>query len=380
MLSNDDRAATATQPRRRRPGRRLAGGLLSVAAAAGVAAGLLVAGSGSAALTRTTRPGDPQVAAAVSPWSAARAQAGMPRYYVLGAESKSGAGSLQVRASATGRVVSTVAGAAACNPETFQLATADDRSFVVGCDTPHSKSASIAFYRFRITSHGRASGLTPLAIRTSAAGLDAVSLTPDGRRLAIAMQGFGAVPGGPGAVEVVTLATGVTRTWTGSTPYSLTWTDNGRAIGLFENSGLYELNASTAGNKLSSARLVLPRTYGKDGLETAELSPDGRTIIASVVYDRGNQPLHRGTVVGGIVEFSATTKKALRTPVTIHAQYSVDGGGNEAGWYQAPCGLGPVDATGNHVLASCDQFGRADRGLFTALPGVGGATYFNAAW
>jgi hypothetical protein len=304
----------------------------------------------------------------------------MPRFYVLGQESKSGTGSLQVRSSATGRVISTVAGPVACDPKTFQITTADDRSFVVGCDTPHSKSASIAFYRFRITSRGRASGLTPLAVRTPNDALDAVSLTPDGRRLAIAMQGFGGVPGGPGAVEVVTLATGATRTWTGSTPYALTWTDNGRAVGLFENSGLYKLNVSTAGNKLSSARLVMPRTYGKDGLETAELSPDGRTIIASVIYDRGNQPLHRGTVVGGIVEFSATTKKVLRTPVTIHAQYSVDGGGNEAGWYQAPCGLGPVDATGNHVLASCDQFGRADRDRFTALPGVSGASYFNAAW
>jgi hypothetical protein len=363
MPRNDDRVAKVTQPARRWPARRIAAGLLSAAAAAGFATGALIAASPA-----------PARAAEVG----AGADAGMPRYYVLGSES--GAAALQVRSSATGKVISTVIAPAACDQKTLKMATADDRSFVVGCDTPQSKSQSIAFYRLQVTSRGRASGLRPLAIRTPADALDAVALTPDGRRLAIAMQGFGGVPGGPGAVEVVTLATGATRTWTGSSPYDLTWTDNGRELGFFEHSGLYTLNVSTAGSTLSSAHLVLSRMFRSDGVETARLSPDGRTIIASVTYDIGNQPLHRGSVVGGIIEISARTKKQLGTLLSIHAQYSVDGGGSEAGWYQTSCGLGPIDPTGHHLLASCDRFGRLDRGRFTALPGVPAVSYFNAAW
>jgi hypothetical protein len=227
MPINDDRAASATQPGRRPRGRRIAAGLLSAAAAAGLATGVQAATSGPALAAPPTQLGSVRLAAAVSPWSAARPEAGMPRYYVLGQESKSGTGFLQVRSSATGKVISSVTAPAACDPKTFQIATADDRSFIMGCDTPQSKSASIAFYRFRITSRGRASGLTPLAIRPADDALDAVSLTPDGRKLAIAMQGFGGIPGGPGAVEVVTLATGATRTWTGSSPYDLTWAITG---------------------------------------------------------------------------------------------------------------------------------------------------------
>jgi hypothetical protein len=380
MLINDGRTAkaTATQPARCRPARRIAAGLLSAAASAGLAAGLQVARSGPASAS-ATQLGGARLAAAVSPWSAGQADAGMPRYYVMGSES--GAAALQVRSSATGKVISSVTPPAACDPKSFKIATgADDRSFVVGCDTPQSKSRSIAFYRLQITSRGRASGLTPLAIRTPDDALNDLVLTPDGRRLAIGMQGFGGVPGGPGALEVVTLANGATRTWTGGSPFDLTWTDNGRELGFFGNSGLYTLNVSTAGGTLSSAHLVLSRTFQSDGVEEAKLSPDGSTIIASVNYDKVSLPLHRGSVVGGIIEISVRTKKQLGTLLPMHAQYSVDGGGSEAGWYETSCLLGPIDTTGHHLLVSCDRFGRLDRGRFTALPGVPAVTYFSAGW
>lgn len=356
-------AIQAIQPARPRPGRRIAAGLLSAAAAAGLATGALAATSPALANAAQARVG---------------AGAGMPRYYVLGSES--GAGALQVRSSATGRVISSVTAPAACDAKTFQIATADDRSFVVGCDTPQSSSRSIGFWRLQVSSRGRASGLRPLAIKTPDDALDAVALTPDGRQLALAMQGYNEGPGGPGAVEVVTLVSWATRTWTGSSPYDLTWTDHGRQLGLFEASGLYTFNPGAAGSTLSSAHQVLSRTYHSDGVQSAKLSPDGRTIIASVTYDLGHQPLHRGTVVGGIIAISARTRQQLGTLLPIHAQYSADGGGSEAGWYQTSCTLGPIDRTGNHLLASCDRFGRLDRGRFTALPGVPPVAYFSAGW
>ena len=368
MPKNNHRVARATRPTRlarRRPGRRLAARLLSVAATAGLATGALAT-------------------AAAAPASAAQARvnadAGMPRYYVLGQETATGAGVVQVRSSATGAVISSVTGPAACDPKTFKFATADDRNFVVGCDTPQATSQSIGFYRLQVSSRGRPSGLRPLAIKTPDDALDAVDLTPDGGRLAIAMQGYNEGPGGPGAVEVVTLKTGATRTWTGSSPYDLTWTDNGRELGLFEGSGLYRFNPGTTGTTLKSARQVLSRSYHSSGVETAKLSPDGRTIIASVTYDLGNKPLHRGVVVGGIVRISAQTKQQLATLLPIHAQYSADGGGSEAGWYQTNCVLGPIDRTGRHMLVNCDRVGRLDRSRFTALPGVPSVASFSAAW
>ena len=362
MPTNDDRAANATQPGSGHRGRRRrAQWVFSVAVSVAAAAGLA---GGVTASSAATMP--------------ARADAGMPRYYVI--SSHSGPAALQVRTSATGRVTGRVAPPAACDPKTFRIAgAADDPNFVVGCDTPYAKSQAIAFYRLRIDSRGHASALRPLAIRTPAGSLDDLALTPDGRRLAISMQGFN---GAPGALEVVTLATGRVRTWTGGSPYDLSWVGNGRELGFFGSGGLYGLNPDapgTNGGKLSSAHLLLSRTFGRNGMEEARLSPDGTTIIASVIY-ASSAPLHRGSVVGGIVQISVRTGKVLHTLVTQHAHYSTDGGGSEAGWYSAGCMLGPIDSTGQHLLAGCDHFGRLDRARFTALPGVAQDTFFAAAW
>ena len=103
----------------------------------------------------------------------------------------------------------------------------------------------------------------------------------------------------------------------------------------------------------------------------AVLSENGSTVVATVEYGNVGPKLTGKTVIGGVEEFSATTRKPLRTLLTMHAHYSLDGGGSEAGWYMSPCSLGPVDATGYHVLVSCDQFDRIDRGRVTPLPGPG---------
>jgi hypothetical protein len=85
-----------------------------------------------------------------------------------------------------------------------------------------------------------------------------------------------------------------------------------------------------------------------------------------------------GTVVGGIVELSARTGRVLRTMVTEQAPYSGDPG--HAGYYSTPCALAAVDATGRHLLVSCDAFGRLDRGRFTPLPGVAPQMDVQAGW
>jgi hypothetical protein len=125
---------------------------------------------------------------------------------------------------------------------------------------------------------------------------------------------------------------------------------------------------------LLSGRRILPQTVGPDEVQSALLTPDAHSIIASVTYN-GTRQVSHGTVVGGIVEISAQTGRPLRTLLAERAAYSVD-----AGWYITSCLLASIDTTGNHLLVSCARFGRLDRGRFTALPGAAPQTAVATAW
>jgi hypothetical protein len=89
-------------------------------------------------------------------------------------------------------------------------------------------------------------------------------------------------------------------------------------------------------------------------------------VIASVTY-AGAGHVGRGTVVGGIAELSARTGRPLRTLLAEHAAPPDPG---HPGWSITPCALIAADATGHHLLVSCDTFGRLDHARFTALPGA----------
>ncbi len=72
---------------------------------------------------------------------------------------------------------------------------------------------------------------------------------------------------------------------------------------------------------------------------------------------------------------SAQTGRPLHTLLAERAAHSSD-----AGWYITSCLLPSIDRTGHHLLVSCDQFGRLDRGRFTPLPGAAPQTAVAAAW
>ena len=141
--------------------------------------------------------------------------------------------------------------------------------------------------------------------------------------------------------------------------------------------GLWVLNTAAAGHSLMSARRILPASAGGDDVQSAVLSPDGTTAIASVTYN-GTRHAGPGTVVGGIVELSARTGRPLRTLLALRAAYSADPA--RPGWYIGQCLLPATDATGSHLLVSCDRFGRLDRARFTALPGAAPQSTVAAAW
>jgi hypothetical protein len=373
-------AGLFTRARRARDRRRRAVlGAVSVAAVAAVAAGVLVVSGAQGtrqAAAADRPPGALLDAAIVPPPAAVTAAAGMPEYYLSASHSASVA---DVRASATGRVLSTVTLPAWADPKLTQVAAAgNDRTYVLALagDRP------TVFDVLRVGADGQASRLRTLRVAPlpSGASVNALAISPDGRELAVAVQLEG---GQRGELTVMPLAGGAARTWTSAQagmPWSVSWAEGGRELGFFwqdegpdagsarrSSSGFWVLNVAAPGHGLLSGRRIVPGSVGSDDVEAALLTPDGSTVIAAVDYD-GLASVAKGTVVGGIVALSARTGHVLRTLLSERAPYSADPG--HAGYYSTSCSLGAVDATGQHLLVSCDSFGRLDRGRFTPLPGV----------
>ena len=316
-------------------------------------------------------------AAVTGPPPAGAAVSGMPRYYVTADHFRPVA---EVRDSATGKRLATVALPRTIDPKTSQIAAAGNgRTFALALlSFPRTR-----FYRLQVADGGRSARLTRLNAPPLPAGeyADGIAVSPDGRSLAVAAQDSG---GQHGLVEVVWLATGATRIWTtarAGIPAGVSWA-GGHTLGFFwegaaqGSSGLWQLNTAAPGHGLLSGRRVLPASTGGDAVQYAQLTPAG-TAIAAVTYN-GTAHVARGTVVGGIVELSTGTGRPLRTLLLEHAAYSAEPG--LRGWYIGTCQLAAADRTGSHLLVSCDRFGRLDRGRFTALPGAAPMSAVAAAW
>ena len=374
----------AVRSRRRRVAVRAASVLAVVAVAAG-----------ASVVSQTSRPehspaGQPPGllldAAVAAPPSARAAVWGMPRYYVTADHGRPVG---EVRDAASGKTLSVVPLPGGIDPKLSQVAAAgDDHTFVLALFAfPRTR-----FYLMQVAAGGRSARLSSLPIPPLPAGAvaDAIAVSPGGRELAVAVQFSG---GQGGAVEVMSLATGAVRRWTTSragVPGDLSWADGGRELGFFwqdagpgsgsprtSGSGLWLLDTTAPGHNLMSARRILSAHVGSDTVQSAVLTPDGSTVIASVVYD-GVDHVSRGTVVGGLVELSARTGRPLRTLLAERAAHSADPG--NPGWYITPPVLVAADATGNHLLVSSDKFGRLDHGRFTALPGIAPQLATAAAW
>jgi hypothetical protein len=378
----------ARNQRRRRTAVRAAAMLavISVAVAVPVAIRSARPGAGPA----DQAPGLLLDAAVTGPPPPGAADRGMPPYYVTADHSRPAA---YIRDSRTGKILSVMPLPRGIDPKASQITAAgDDRTFALALlSFPRTR-----FYLMHVAANGRSARLAPLPVPPLPAGAfaDAIALSPDGSKLAVALQTSGAqhreLSGAEhGAVRVVSLATGAVRTWTTARtgiPGGLSWAGGDRELGFFwqgtgaassDSSGLWVLDTASPGGNLMSGRRIVPGATGGDTVQYAQLSPNGTTAIAAVTYT-GTARVGPGTVVGGIVELSAWTGHPLRTLLAEHAAYSPDPG--HAGWYVTPCILAAADVTGKHLLVSCDRFGRLDRGRFAALPGAAPQTAVAAAW
>jgi hypothetical protein len=307
----------------------------------------------------------------------------MPGYYVVVA----GLGVLEVvvRASGDGHVTGSVAipvgpGSPRAPVGGEPFASADGRHFVIvvsrGGDLPGV--ADVSLFRLTVSPAGRPGQLDQLSFDSRGVPVIGAALSPDGRMLALSLVDEFTLSGALfGSVEVINLASGATRTWTGQSapgywpgvpawasngtvdlPW---WHDTGHGMVPAEITGIRQLDIGVPGASLAAGRLVAFPAPAP-GLESALLSPGGGQVIASSC--RAGH--HRATV--RVAELSATDGRLVRVLRTQMARFGNDADAQDAVF--SMCQVLSVTGDGDHLLVQAFTFGRIDNGVFTSLPGT----------
>jgi hypothetical protein len=348
-------------------------------------------GSGSAVST-TTRPQAP--ASAPAP--------GMPRFYVVVYNTFVGEKIPTIAAihdSATGKTlakvpVPTLYSGGGANAAGISAA-ANDRTYLI---TETGNNDAIRFYRLQVAANGRSATVNRLAINWPP-GLSpdfAAALSPDGTRLAVAVQvchRSGCVYSG---IRVITLATGAVRSWTttaNGAAFQASWAGNSRVSFEWQSSSKHPARAlrtsyrllevsGNGGNLLSGPIVATPRAELSGAMPAALFTADGSREITSTFT---STPDGRGTrtVVAKTVEASTSTGQVLRVLATTTATgASTDpNSSNSAASFEQGCDVFAAAPRGINLLASCGRFGRIGVNGFTPLPGSPGPANGGAyAW
>jgi hypothetical protein len=375
--------------------------LLPFTAAAGVIA-VITAGALVAGLTAGHK------AAAPKPAVSGSAPASLPRFYVTTSSGPGGRGiQAVVRASASGQVTGTVRVPSALPVEwadsggTFVTAAADDRSFIIGVQggqAPTKNGLDLRLFRFAISAAGKPGHLTELAHAPMRNQItEGIALSPDGKLLAVSLM-RDSPAGAVGAIQVLDLATGATRTWTAPAhsvyiPGPPSWADGSRLIAFTwlrsTQSGLMSaprgirlLDTAAPGDNLVAGTVIVPSGMVAAGsIVSALITPDGRHVIVVTWRDLTPQASTH-TVIVQFAELQAATGRLVRLLYTRTERY------DEGPFITLQDSLGVLSlgSQGRYALVQGIQFGwldvgGPDPGRFTPLPAVPAGQYVNfAAW
>jgi hypothetical protein len=328
----------------------------------------------------------------------------VPPYFVeLPADALIYARTATVRSTVTGRVLATVRPPRPYQVFTWVSGAAADRTFVLAAQRwwniasgqagmpaqNRDNNARTVFFKLTFDPATHTAHLTPLAVpgKIRASNLVGVGISPDGTRLALTF-------GKP--IEIITLATGKTRTWTwpgqgwigNFKPYGqiFSWSADGKTLafqqwgGQFDNTLHVRLLDTTApGSNLKSARVVLI-SGNADHVLTAGpgqtlLTADGSKIVTATTFSPRQRP---SLSYRTITEFSVRTSK----PVLSQDTFGLADGEQIVLW-ASPDGSalvvsdprGKADSYGVHS----GIFGVLAGNKFTPIP-HGAHTFAQVAW
>jgi hypothetical protein len=358
-----------------------------------VAAGLAVAGlvtglalaAGSPAPVRRPATG-----------ALATADRGMPRFYVtLTSPGSSGRIYAQVHASQTGQILSQVP-AGFLGSGMGISADQSDRAFVIDAAPKDATHARIVLYLLRVSADGHSTTLTRLPLVLLPPGspdvVDGIAVSPDGTKLAVALQ----VNQNPdvvnprGEIVVYSLAGGPTQTWTApgdkAVPWNPAWTGGGRYLTFVwqdqitgtqwfftGRSQVRRLDTAAPGRNLLASQVLVTGGGPVGYIQAASAGPGDAPIIAAVfqVPPTGTS----GTAHMRLVALSAATGAVTQVFARYAAGYT---GQVQEGRAVAGCQVLGADPTGQHTLTYCPDLARIDHGVLTPLPRDPGV--FAAAW
>jgi hypothetical protein len=304
------------------------------AVAAVVAASLVI----SATLHGHTRSNNPAGAPSLngSPTGPRSALHKVPPYFVeLPADARIYGRTATVRSTVTGRVLATVRPPRPYKVFTWVSGAADDRRFVLaaqrwwnipsGGDPRAQKrdnNARTVFFKLRFDPAAGTAQLTRLAVpeKIRATDLGGVGISPDGTRLALTFRKY---------IQIITLATGATRTWTWPgggwvgnfkpDGQIFSWSADGRYLAFQQWGGYLDstahvrlLDTAAPGKGLTAAKVILT-FLNKDGVLTISpgntlLTADGSKIVTATAFS----PRHHPRLgYEEITEFSVRTGKPV---------------------------------------------------------------------
>jgi hypothetical protein len=324
---------------------------------------------------------------------------GLPAYYVALADPVATPQRAVIRATRTGKVLSTVTPPRPYRGFMFVTGAADDRTFVLAAqrwwDTTsgpggpaaqnRDNTTPVAFFRLRFDPATRTVRLTRLShlAGPQASQLAGIALSPDGTRLAAALHSA--------RIAVFTLATGSARywvwpgavsspgTWVGNDKPDgepLSWTADGRILAFqfwTESGGVTQvrlLDTASPGGSLRGARAAVT-FVGHGQVKTGPIgnsiiTPDGTKIVTAASRTRGGR--------FEVMEFSVPTGQPIIPPPAGNPPALVPW---NVLWTDSSGRTLIVEATVRSTAASV--LGLLRGGRFTPLPGAP-VNANNVAW